>query len=310
MNNEEKERLIKNLILLGSMSNLFHRIKKRTLPKSIRRIIKILWKLRGHTFFYKNSVLPNEKIIRKFNYKKYSWLIECDLGSDLDRHIAIHGEWEKPIVDLCHKLIQKNDTAIDVGANIGFHTILLSSFVGEKGKVFCFEPIPLLSKTLKRNLWLNDCPNVITSNKAATDTSGEKVEFYCPTSSNLGLGSLKRNIDLTTSDIIEVETIKLDNLIDEIKTNLSLIKIDVQGEELKVLMGGKKLIVKYKPTIIFELEDEYLSNPDSDRQSVFNYFEEINYELWIIKEEFMYKFNPDSYFHGDLLAIPASEKLI
>ena len=84
------------------------------------------------------------------------------IGASLENY----GEWCEYEIDLLKKYIKPGDTVIDVGANIGTHTIAFARMVGKTGKVFAFEPQPRLDKILGANIHLNRLDNVFWSDKA------------------------------------------------------------------------------------------------------------------------------------------------
>ena len=181
----------------------------------------------------KHLLIPNQLYIRRLVLKE--WI-----------------KGRKDIKILKH-LINKGKNSIDIGAYKGVYTFLLAKC---SEKVYAFEPNPksfnILKKSVKKNV--NVFPFAIT-NKSGTDFL--KIPKGKKGYSNQG-GSL-RNVKLDKNfGKIKVITKKLDDI--NLK-NIGFIKIDAEGSELNVLNGAKKIIKKYKPTLLIEIEERYISEP-------------------------------------------------
>ncbi len=141
--------------------------------------------------------------------------------------------------------IDKEKTAVDVGANIGYYTLLLAK---RAKKVYAFEPDKNCFEILCKNVEANGFKNVILINKAV----GEK-------SKKIGLKQNKENFgDSRVAEGKTTECVKLDDIIRE---KVDLIKIDVQGYEPQVIEGTKKIITKNRPVLFLEYTPgEYKDN--------------------------------------------------
>ena len=164
-------------------------------------------------------------------------------------------EWIKGRTDIkfLKYLAKKELNSLDVGAYKGVYTYFISKY---SKKVFAFEPNPksykILKKTVNKNVQV--LPYAL-SDKSSFDFL--KIPRGKKGYSNQG-GSI-RNVKLDKNfGKLKVETKKIDDL--KLK-NIGFIKIDAEGVELKVLKGAKKLIKKYKPTLLIEIEERYISEP-------------------------------------------------
>jgi len=148
-------------------------------------------------------------------------------------------EYKKQI--LFAKTILKGSVVYDIGAHVGFYTLLASELVGLKGKVVAFEPLPRNLYYLKEHLRLNRCENVEVIEAAVTEQSG--IAFFEEAKSSY-------EGHLSSKGCIKVRTVNLDDLVlnGEIPPP-DYMKIDVEGAELKVLKGAKSILYKYQPTI-------------------------------------------------------------
>ena len=144
--------------------------------------------------------------------------------------------------------IKKGDTCIDVGANIGVHSLTMANKVGPEGKIYSFEPHPDFMKRLLRNVALNSF-NWVTTKQIALGSKKGKAVLYSQTDINNKSASLLAYGKKENVDKFDVEVKPLDSF--GLK-RCNLIKIDTDGFDYEVLRGAVNTIKKFKPTIIFE----------------------------------------------------------
>ena len=165
-----------------------------------------------------------------------------------------------------------NSTAIDVGANIGNHTIFFSEFFK---KVLSFEPNPITYKVLSVNTYF--LQNVEVHNFGLSDT-----ENYLTLSVSKGnIGGSSASINYNSDIHHQIKVIKLDDFKENVTGNIALIKIDVEGMEKQVLMGAKNTINNHRPIILFELWSSSFENGTS---STVQFLENAGYLMYILTE--------------------------
>ena len=190
--------------------------------------------------------------------------------------------WEKHLCDFFKSFLKEGDVAIDIGAFVGTHTLVMSKFVGDSGTVHSFEPGPFFT-LIEVNAIQNNRKNIIVHHKGLSD---KESVMYIPTikeeiyedPKNWGAVHLRANKDTDENNLShmdEVSVVTLDSL--DIKGNVKLIKIDTEGMELNVLYGATKLIKKDKPILIVEINHI----PESEGyKKVINYLDEtLEYSL-------------------------------
>lgn len=185
--------------------------------------------------------------------------------------------WEPHNIALMQEYVQKGNTVLDIGANIGFFSVVLSHIVGEEGRVYSFEPVPANLELLNTNINRLYNKNVTVFNKALGKTSG-----YISMQSERGNMGNSFVVDESQGT---VELITLDSL----NLTPSFIKMDVQGFEYDVLLGGLETLKKYRPVMIIELEDSNGSIPTSFKNSKENSMEllnELGYTLLKIESDY------------------------
>ncbi len=149
------------------------------------------------------------------------------------------------------------DVVLDIGSNIGLYAIKNSQRVGKRGKIWAFEPNPVVFGRLLKNLKENDITNVAAIQKAVSSEIGKT--FFSVASGITPEGKILRG-EKNAKNIqepIEVDCITLDSFITEnYITRISLAKIDVEGEELEVLKGAKAKTLSAIERIVLEYHGE------------------------------------------------------
>lgn len=168
--------------------------------------------------------------------------------------------YEPYICSTVKKILRPGDVVIDVGANIGFLSLLFTRLVSPLGCVYAYEPVKRTCDIFRMNVKLNpdieSMGNLVIRNKGLSNISKE-VEMYIPTTAwgdslEIGQSSLIRNVkrDERPEVIEKISVVRLDD--EEIQGNVTLIKCDIEGAELLFLEGSKDLINKQKPILIIE----------------------------------------------------------
>ena len=186
---------------------------------------------------------------------RFNKLIEARHGTILynkndiyiGKSIEKYGEFSYLEAKIFEQICKDGDVVIEVGANIGAHTLYLSKLVGN-GYVFAFEPQRLVFQNLCANLALNSISNVYAYQEAISDENGSILIPECDFTKNNNFGGI--NIE-NTKNGTTVNKQKLDNFLNKID-RLKLLKIDVEGMEILVIKGAKELIDKFRPIIYVE----------------------------------------------------------
>jgi FkbM family methyltransferase len=193
---------------------------------------------------------------------RYGRMLAFSTDNVIGRSLRLYGEWAEHELSLLRSFIVEGTTIIDVGANIGTHTLPLSRWV-QNGRVIAIEAQPVVSFVLRDNCLQNGCLNVQIVNAICGAESGS-IEFRIDyrKEQNLGAISFARGRGnrwrglfywlnrLRGLNTVNVPIITLDELCrDEL---VALIKIDIEGMELDALRGAGKLLARCHPVIYFE----------------------------------------------------------
>jgi len=173
------------------------------------------------------------------------WLagIRNDLVSE---QVAMNSFWEKDVTDFFVQNVKSSETIIEIGANIGYYTTLLSKLVGKNGHVFSYEANDEVYKMAKLSLEFNRLEgNITLKNVAVADHDGS-VEFVSDSINgvkfsiiNIGEGHIKRGFDLFATK--KVRCVTLDNDLSDLK-NVDWLRMDIEGSEILALSGAKRII--------------------------------------------------------------------
>lgn len=220
------------------------------------------------------SLLPTKSIlpILQGPAKGMKWIV----GS------GVHGMWlgsyEEDKQKLLTELSLEGTTVLDIGANVGFFSILLSRLVGATGKVISFEPLPRNIEFIRQHIRLNKIDNIEIISAAVSDKIG-KMKF--------ATSHLHAQGYLTDKGDLEVSMNTLDSL-DNLNNPVSLVKIDVEGAEANVLRGGEKFFQEYRPIILLATHGK---NQVNDCQVILH---EYNYSMALINKD-LYGFGCDEW---------------
>jgi len=163
------------------------------------------------------------------------------------------GTAEQEIQNVLQLWLRPAMTVYDVGANVGFITVIAASLVGESGTVCAFEPVPMLADQAAHNANLNRFRQVSVQRVALSDQDGEAV-FHV--SKNLTMGKLAdgNSRESNTASELVVRKRRLDSLIaTDGLPDPDLVKIDVEGAEATVLDGAIEVLRRRRPALLIEL---------------------------------------------------------
>lgn len=219
----------------------------------IKKIYKLLVAIGRHTNLRKYRFIDNLntrlRVKLKPDYiftKRYNHKMYLDKLDSL--HLSVNRDWEPFCTGLLQKLVKEGEVVFDIGANIGFYTLIFSKLVGEKGKVYAFEPDPINFSILKKNIEANNIHNVILVNKAVSDKN-EEVNFYIYESNTSGNSLFAENLNTVPSRSIKVEAIRLDKYFKK-DIKVDFIKMDIEGAEPRALKGMARILGKSKNLIL------------------------------------------------------------
>jgi len=168
--------------------------------------------------------------------------------------LIVRGTLEPPVQEALRRLLGPGDVFYDVGANVGFFTILGARLVGPQGRVVAFEPVPACARAVGHNIALNDFATAEIREEAVGAASGRAQLLVVGEASWSHLASTGRHADVRAE--IDVAVVSIDELVEagEIPPP-DVLKIDTEGAELQAIAGMRRTIERHRPAIICELHD-------------------------------------------------------
>jgi FkbM family methyltransferase len=222
------------------------------------------------------------------------------IGRSLERY----SEWCEPGLDIFLQCVARGGTVLDVGANIGTHTVALAKKVGPNGRVIAFEPQRMIYQNLCANVSLNRLTNVDCLQKGVGE--GNSV-FHVPvldpeTQQNFGAFEISGFKIGEPVEIVTIDSLSLEAC--------SLIKVDVEGMEKDVLMGASDTIRQYRPLMFVE------NNNLEKSEELINIIFAMDYTAWWVIADYFRPLNffaneenvfPTSAPSADLFCVPAEQ---
>ncbi len=187
-----------------------------------------------------------------FGYKMYTELYNPGISST----IAMWGIREPAAVSLVNAELTEGDVAVDIGANIGYYTLLMSSIISGSGTIHAIEPYPESYELLRKNIHTNNLESTVNLyNLAISDIEGN-VELLVDSHNNLNrVGDF---IERDYEEQIAVDSKSLNSLLSD-EPNIDFMRMDIEGYEEVVLSErcSGEIISDHKPTILFEAHPNY-----------------------------------------------------
>jgi FkbM family methyltransferase len=176
-----------------------------------------------------------------------------DTNDRLARRIRCEQAFEPAVRSEMERVASRQVNVIDIGANIGYYTILTSKLIGAGKRVFAFEPQPGVVAKLRRNIAASGLANVTVFPLALSDVAG-RVPFHVPHEGAESHGSFYANGRFQVSRIVDVETRRLDEVWQQLgRPEVGLVKLDAEGAELPILRGAVELLSgANRPVLVFE----------------------------------------------------------
>lgn len=202
--------------------------------------------------------------------------------------------------------VKEGDTVFDIGAHLGFYTLLLSKLVGEKGKVFAFEPNPELLPSLRKTV--QTLANVELCEIALSDREG-KVNLFVP--EDASMASLSDWTEGIAGNVhtVACEMRRLDDLVEAQKLPVpQFIKCDVEGAELSIFKGGINTLNRVDaPVILFEVNSLAAKSFNAKTNDYFEWLESLNhskYEFFEVSAKGIKKLISREIEFTNVIAVP------
>jgi FkbM family methyltransferase len=167
------------------------------------------------------------------------------------RHFYVTGRYEQDVEAISEAVLEHGDTVIDVGANIGIHTLNFARLIGPTGHVHSFEPSPEVAALLRRSIEANGWTDRITLHEQAVSNFEGELELYVDDAAASLTASTARHPWLESARRVSVPAATLDScMLDVLRRPPKLLKVDVEGAELQVFQGAASLFDRHPPKFV------------------------------------------------------------
>jgi FkbM family methyltransferase len=189
------------------------------------------------------------------------------------------GTYEPDLQNAAQKFVQSGMVIYDVGANIGYISLMMARLSGSRGQIFSFEALPTNVQRLQNNIALNNMESIIRVIPKAVIGSSRPVKFLAHSSSSMGKARGSAGREEQYEGEIKVAGLSLDDFIySEGNPAPALIKMDIEGGEILAVKGMKHLLKDKHPVLFIELHGE------KSAQAVWLALSHAGYEILKMKE--------------------------
>jgi FkbM family methyltransferase len=240
------------------------------------------------------TVIPNPVQVNGlqlyWHSANYSTAIEYSLG-----------KYEKDTTLLFKRILHPGMVALDLGANMGYFSLLFAKYVGKEGKVYAFEPHPTNCTVLSKSIKANGFDNIMVVQKAVSNKLG-LASLHFNESGSGGSSVYKRNLPNVDEQNrhIEVETISLDTFFEhEGWPAVDIIKMDIEGAENVALVGAKQLIQRSpKLKMVMEFNPNVQTDAGVSPEGLFTTLLSVGFQTFSLIQDYLQPINvPDDISH-------------
>lgn len=196
--------------------------------------------------------------------------------------LSIKGIYEPFETELLKNQIGSGNTVLDIGANIGYYTLIFAKSVGSEGRVFAFEPDPTNFNLLKQNIALNGYQNVTLEQKAVY-SANRTMELFLNEDNQSDHRIYQTKIH---QPCVVVDAVSLDNYFRNGQTVIDLIKMDIQGAEMAALQGMARLLKNNRDIrLVMEFLPTALSRFGTDPKELLTFLSGMGFNFFNINED-------------------------
>lgn len=196
--------------------------------------------------------------------------------SQLSRRLMEHGVTERDFTDMARVMTRPGDVILDVGASIGYFTILFATWAGPDGRVLAHEPWPSARAYLLHNVGRNRLANVSFDWRALADVDG--IGHMSPPTYRLELGPS------TDPAAMDVTAARFDAIVDESGVErLDIVKMDIEGAEGRALAGMLETFRRFRPVLLLEVHPDMLPLHGHDVAGIHRFLSDLGY-AWLVVE--------------------------
>ena len=245
-----------------------------------------------------SELLVNDVVIR---VDEFGGLFSISSRSSLFRRLILYKSYEPELVNVVKQLVEHRSDVIDVGANVGFYTVLFANLIDKERKVLAIEPVGKSLQRLHNNVLLNQVKEKVIIFEGGVSDVGGSLEIKTITDneeySTFG-AMIHPSIALHKFSTEQVRISTIDNLVHKYSLMPGLVKIDVEGMEPLVIKGMQNILKKHRPIVVMEWDEFMLKYNGFVPSEVINLLETYGYKSF---DPLAPSFPPK----GNILCLPA-----
>ena len=201
--------------------------------------------------------------------------MQVNPSEHIQQQLFWYGYYEKEIGDLIKKILKPDDVFLDIGANIGYFSLLAAIYL-PTANIISFEPVKLVFKQFEENISFNNISNITPIN-AAVGEKDDMKEIYVSAEDNLGMSSFQKPENYSGNNE-KVKVIAIDSWFRSSGlSKIDLIKIDIEGSELFALKGMNETLLEFKPLIIIEINPDTLRLFNQNSLDIFGHLKQLGF---------------------------------
>jgi FkbM family methyltransferase len=244
----------------------------RAYSRLLQIIVRIFCKLTGKGGGKFAKFLPKDQRFLIPNYCG-NLNFEVDTTYPMESSVWLAGVYDVKTTNFLKKVIHPDDVVLDIGANCGALTLVAASLI-DQGKIYAFEPAPAVRSRLQGNVELNPkLKEIVTVLPYGLGRHNYKG-FYNEDPNYRGNGSLHGQQGIAVEVFSLDEWVALEKL-----DKIDVIKIDVEGMEYDVLLGGKAVLEKYHPILYFETLELFFETSSHSIKDTYEFLSSLGYRI-------------------------------
>jgi FkbM family methyltransferase len=241
--------------------------------QSLQILVKLFVNLTGRGGGKFVRLLPKAQQHLVKNYAG-NFQLQVDTTYPIEATVWLAGAYDLTTTQFLKQILRADDVFLDIGANCGAITLVAASII-QTGKIYAFEPGPIIRSRLQANLDLN--PNLKDIVQVVPLGLGQQrcQLSYFEDQTYRGNGGLFQNNQGATVEVLPLdEWVTLENL-----TKVDVIKLDVEGMEYEVFLGSKTVLTTYHPTIYFETLPSFFADKPYSIRTIYEFLTSLGYVI-------------------------------
>ncbi|MGV3554650.1 MAG: FkbM family methyltransferase [Croceibacterium sp.] len=226
--------------------------------------------------------------------------------SDLFKRMIVEGRYEPDAAARLRAYLTQGGDFVDIGANVGFFSILAAKHM-EQGRVLAVEPNPSAYERLTDNIARNEVSRKVTTFAGlVSDFEGtESLNTIVGMEEYSSIGSIvHQSAERFEQHALEVKAIKLDRLVEEGGFRPALLKVDVEGAEMRVLTGARETLKRHRPVVMCEMSRALLEPMGSSPEEIASFFAGLDYVVRDVQDPAL---GPGLQPYGDAICVPVEK---